>query len=381
MIIRSRAAQAARRRLAAARRIAVVAKFGYMGDTIVATPFLHSLRTAAPDAHIDLITSPSGAAAVQNCPWIDGVMAVEKGKSSRIGENRALLHALRAPACDVVFLLNRSFRSAAMAVLARARCRVGFDNEHRRLLLSLPVPYLFDRNELDCHLDLLRSVGVECEPELPSIWLTGEERAAALEMLKPALSGMVQPGPFVLGMQPGSNDSEVRAWGSSRYAEAADRIAADLGASVVLLGGSAECSAAEAVQRAMKAPCINLAGKLGLRESLGVIGVCSGWIGNDTGLLHAAVAHRVPSVGIFGPTKVVRWGYNTLKHRSIAVFNGGASPNDIRECLDAIPVDRIVSELHAAVRASVGANKDAVQFVVPQHLHQGASKEAAQNRA
>ncbi|MDE2207730.1 MAG: glycosyltransferase family 9 protein, partial [Armatimonadetes bacterium] len=333
-----RAARAAHSRLTSAKRIAVVAKFGYMGDTIVATPFLHRLRLAAPDAHIDLITSKSGAVAVKNCPWIDRALAVEKGRSSRMGENRALLRALRSPTCDVVFLLNRSFRSAAMAVLAGARLRVGFDNEHRKILLSLPVPYLFDRNELDCHLDLLRSLGVDCEPELPSIWVTDGEREAARSVLRRPGTEALMPDAFVLGMQPGSNDPAVRAWGVPRYAEAADTIAADLGARVVLLGGAAERQTADQVERAMKTGCINMVGELSLRESLALIGVCTGWIGNDTGLLHAAVAHRVPSVGIFGPTKVVRWGYNTVKHRSVAVFNGGAAASDIRECLNAIPV-------------------------------------------
>lgn len=41
-------------------------------------------------------------------------------------------------------------------------------------------------------------------------------------------------------------------------------------------------------------------------DSLGLIAACDGFVGIDSGLLHAALAFAVPSVGLFGPTLAAR---------------------------------------------------------------------------
>jgi hypothetical protein len=60
-------------------------------------------------------------------------------------------------------------------------------------------------------------------------------------------------------------------------------------------------------------------------------------------------------VGIYGPTKAGRWSYESLdaeRHRGLVVYPDTpcSSPETIRRCLDAIPVDDVYAATVAALR-------------------------------
>ena len=244
---------------------------------------------------------------------------------------------------DHVFLLNRSLHSALVARLARIPTRIGFDTEHRRPLLTDPVPYDWTKPDRDCALDLLRAIGIDAEPALPELWVTEEERSNARQRLK---SSGIDSGGLLIGMQPGANDPEVREWGAERFAGLGDRLAAEHGGQVVLFGSKDERAVAERVAARMFRRPVVLAGETTLREALALISVCRLWVGNDGGLLHAAVGLGPATVGIFGPTKASRWGYDDPRHRTMVVMpeSPATDAGTIRRCLDAISIESVYAE-------------------------------------
>ena len=341
-----------RDRVEAAQRIAVVTKQRYMGDTIVATPFLAHLRRCAPHAQISLITAPSVAIALQNCPHVDQLVPLGVDGKSRLEQASELYRAFRSGAFDAAFLLNRSFHCALISAVARVPVRVGYATELRGPLLTASTPYRFDRHEVESHLQILEAVGWSCRAELPHLWLTDAERQRGEEILRGA---GVQVGKRpVIAVQPGANDAPVRAWGWARFAAAADQIQKLTGGQIVVMGGEAERGTAAEMIRAMRSAAVNLTGALELRDALAVLGGISAWVGNDTGMLHAAVAANVPSVGIYGPNKVIRWGYQTELHRSLAVFPDSPASDDVtvRRCLDAVDETDVVAAALSVIAAA-----------------------------
>src|SRR5437763_415350 len=103
----------------AARRILVVTKFRYLGDTIIATPFLRRLREARPDADISLLAGPAVPELLHGCPYIADFIPFSAGDARRLAPTLALVRRLREKRFDIVFLLNRSLHSALVARLAR----------------------------------------------------------------------------------------------------------------------------------------------------------------------------------------------------------------------------------------------------------------------
>ena len=347
----SRAAQVARETLDGASRIAVVTKFRFMGDTIVATPFLRQLRHCYPKAEITLLTAPSVVTALAHCPYVDHSYPVEMNRVGRMKHSRELYGWLRDGRFSAAFLLNRSLHCAAISSFAGIPVRIGYMNEFRRPFLTVPVPYFFDRNEVDCHLDMLRALGLPTEDALPELWFTEAEKIEGRTLLT---RRSVKNRPLI-GIQPGANDPFIREWGAERYARLADALAEETGGTVLLMGAGAERETAGRTADAMRSKPVNLVGELGLRQALTVIGLCDLWIGNDTGLLHAAVAQRVASVGLFGPNKVVRWGYDSPRHRSLVKFPDKPARDDgtVRRCLDAIPEDLVLKTAREVMHAPV----------------------------
>jgi heptosyltransferase-2 len=326
--------------IGSAKRILVITKFRYLGDNIVATPFLQRLHEAVPQAQITLLSGPAIPTLLQGCPTLFEVMPFNPKGPDKLKRNLALVRQIRERQFDTAFLVNRSLHTAIIARAAGIPVRVGFDTEHRGPLLSHRVPYDWNRPDLDCALDLLRAVGIPAETALPSLWVSEGERAAALTQLKGLGIGLDD---LLVGMQPGAHDPEVREWGVEKFAELADRLTDTLSAKIVLLGSKEERAVSEQVAALMKQPPIILTGDTGLREALAIISLCRLWVGNDGGLLHAAVSLGPATVGIFGPTKAARWGYNTPRHRTVVVMPEipAKDPAAIRRSLDAITVEMV----------------------------------------
>lgn len=342
-------------------RLLVITKFRYMGDTIVATPFLRCLHEACAPLRprITLLSGPAMPTLLQGCPYVEEVWPFDPKARPRFANNRQLIERVRAARFHGAFVLNRSLHSALVAWLGHIPARIGFDTEHRGPLLTTRVPYDWRKTDRECALDLLRAVGAPAEngDALPELWVSEAERAEARALL--ADRG-TEAGGLLVAMQPGAHDPEVREWGAERFAEVGARLTRERAASVVLLGSAEERTVAERVAAAMEGrgaprPVI-LAGETGLRQALSVLSLSDLWVGNDGGMLHAAVALGPATVGIFGPTKAGRWSYDLPRHRTMVVHppDGAKDAATIRRCLDGITPESVYAASIAALETKEG---------------------------
>jgi heptosyltransferase-2 len=332
-------------------RVLVVTKFRYLGDTIVATPFLRRLKDARPDDEITLLAGPSIPTLLERCPYLADVIPFDPKGPGGLRRSLRLARDLRERGFETAYLLNRSLHSAFVARAARIPRRIGFDTEHRGPLLTTRVPYDWNKLDRDCALDLLAADGISAIPAMPELWVSEQEKKLARERL--AELGL--DGAEIIGMQPGANDPEVREWGAEKFAATAERLASETGARILFFGSESERPVSEEVAaKTTTANPVILAGQTGLREALALISLCRLWVGNDGGLLHAAVALCPASVGIFGPTKAPRWGYDTPQHRTAVVYpeTEARDAAAIRRCLDAITPESVVEMALSAWEAS-----------------------------
>jgi len=77
-------------------------------------------------------------------------------------------------------------------------------------------------------------------------------------------------------------------------------------------------------------------GATNLRISLGLLSHLDLLIGNDTAILHAAVALGKPSVAMFGPTNPVKWGHYGQGDRVIAAADGQMPSIEVDEVFEAV---------------------------------------------
>ena len=335
------------------RRILIATKFRFIGDTLLAIPIFRAARAQWPDAHIALLTGKNARVLLQNNPYLDEIIEFDPYKSDR-GRRPylSLVRRLRAGRFDLCLALNRSFHSALTPWLGGIRVRAGFESEGRGPLLNRRVPYDREKSEVACYFDVLHAVApyAPVNPAL-ELWVSEDETRRARTRLREAF-GMDIPRHCLVGIQPGASLPRKR-WGAACFAEVAEALLGqDPRLRIALIGGPDERDAAEELLACCppetRARVVSFAGACDLRGSLALVSELGLFVGNDTAIMHSAVALGVPTVSLFGPTNPRKWGNYGPCHRVLE------SPDGTMASLEIGAVRAAALSLLAQSRAAVG---------------------------
>ena len=309
------------------KRILIATKFRFIGDTLLATPIFRAVRAQWPDAHIALLTGKNARVLLQNNPYLDEIWEFDPYKSDK--GTRAylqLVQRLRTGKFDLCLALNRSFHSALTPWLGGIKIRAGFESEGRGPLLNCRVDYDREKSEIACYFDVLRAVAPDApiNPAL-ELWISADETSRAQEHLAEAWGEQV-PREQLVGIQPGASQARKR-WSAAGFARIADSlVAANPALRLALIGGPDEKDATEEMLSfcgpAAKARAVSFAGACDLRGSLALVSQLGLFLGNDTAIMHSAVALGVPTVALFGPTNPRKWGNYGPCHRVLESPDG-----------------------------------------------------------
>lgn len=294
-------------------------KLADLGDLLTATPALRALRLAYPQARIDALVTPHAAPLLQGSDAVDHTVTFAKAAFDRPGTavGAPLLAAarlaarLRGGSYDAVLLFHHLTTSAGvlkyrlLLAATGAPVRAGLDNGRGDFLTHRVPDHGFGaRPEAEYWLSVAEQLGA-CHPrprlELP---LSAAELAAGRERL----AALVPSGPVAF-LHPGCGRfSLARRWPPERFARVGDGLVESFGMRVVVVGGPREERLAGAVRRAMQAPAALLVGEPDPRALAATLAAGDLFIGNDSGVMHLAVAVGLRVVAIFGPSNWRAWG-------------------------------------------------------------------------
>ena len=294
----------------------LVIQTSFLGDVILTTPLIRELAKRGP---VDVLVTPQGAAVLANNPSIRTVIRYDKrgtyGSALNLWQTVRELRNRRP--YEAAYLAQGSFRSGLLAIMTRAKERIGFASSTGRALYTRQLPYRPDRH----HAERLWSLAMsECaDPPTadqirPRLYPSDEERLTVDRMLRRA--GSLEE-PFV-ALAPGS------AWGTKRwpyYVELARRTSEH--ARIAIIGAKSDAPIAEEITAALPAGCvINAVGELSLLASAELIGRAQAIVTNDSAPQHLASAMGTPTLTIFGPT-VPEFGFGPLAERhAVAGLDG-----------------------------------------------------------
>ncbi|MBX3119448.1 MAG: glycosyltransferase family 9 protein [Fimbriimonadaceae bacterium] len=281
----------------------------FLGDAVMACPMIDSMI----DANIQVVVRASPIVQQVLADRAAKVWFVTGGKISGLGAILKAAKELRAENPDAMLLVNRSFRSALAARFAGVPIRIGHATEGRGFLLTHRIPYDEARFEAECYLDLLEPLGIKRSVSLPSLTVTEEEKESACGLL----------GGATVGVQPGARYPEKQL-PIQTLAEVASALQ-QKGLQIAMLGGPDEVEDAVKFQSLVGAPVVDLVGKCSIRQTLAVLSNLRLMIGSDTGLMHLAVAVGCPTVTVFGPNPISKWGHHYGPHYPTAAPEGKPS--------------------------------------------------------
>lgn len=307
----------------------------WIGDAVMCEPALSALHKLFPQAKLTLLVKPAVAELFKGHRDVAHILVYDdRGQHAGLTGKWRLANELRRGRFDLAILFQNAFEAALIAFLAGIPRRYGYATDGRRLLLSDPVPRpgrTAISHQVQYYLEMLRPLGCEEGAKSPRLMLFREEEAAMAKRL--AESG-VSGAELLIGLNPGSTYGGAKRWLPERFAETADRLAGQSGATVLIVGARGEETLARAIAEKIQAKTVVLSGQTSVRELMAAVKRCAVFVTNDTGPMHIAAAFGVPVVAVFGPTD---W-------RTTAPFGTGhalvrqpvdCSPCLLREC----PID------------------------------------------
>lgn len=306
-----------------------------IGDVILTTPAITSLRKKYPDAYIAYLCRSYTAPVLLNNPALNLIIKGDEypfiGLAANIIEHRfdAAIHFYVEP------------RSALASFISRIPVRIGPFSKWPALFLNHRLQQnrsRVEKHEAEYNLDLVKECGASGESTPPAIFLTDGEKLRGGEIILSILGQQKKP---VL-IHPGSAGS-VQNWPLEHFLELSRKIAD--AEDVIFTAGQGEEMLIEKVknlshQRIRLIP----AGSLSLRELAGVISQSKCVISNSTGPLHIASALAIPTLSFYphlpAVTSAKRWGPFGNSKRNIIL-----SPKNPSDPMSSISVEKAFESL------------------------------------
>ena len=281
-----------------------------VGDTVMATPAIRSIRAARPDARLLGVIRPQIAATLAGTRWFDDLVLLDAKSSERGVRAAAVRKRLRADRADLAVLLPNSFRSSLIARSSGIPRRIGYARGGRGFLLTdrlvvprdaegrrVPVP------AVEYYMAIVRALGYRVGSNRLELATTADDEAAADRAWERL--GLAADRPVVC-LNNGGAFGPAKSWPDDSFATLARRLVDELGARVLVVCGPSErASAAAVVRKADRREVVSLAD---LELSLGLTKACvrrsSLMITTDSGPRHFAAAFGVPVISLFGPTHI-----------------------------------------------------------------------------
>lgn len=280
-------------------------KIGAIGDVLLTTPLVRSLRQRFPRARIDYVTGVHSAPALVNNPHLNKVIAFDDKiiQSRSIPSLLGLAAKVRRRKYDVTFVLDPGWQVGLLAKFFGS-FRIGFRRASESKFHHLAIPYEEITHDSLQYLTLGGLLGASSQDTSLNLSISSADKKFAEEVLGivPRPSTMLRLNPRI-ALCPGGaknpyQDMPTRRWPAEQYQELALKLES-AGHSIVILGSQIHTSIAEQVATP---DSLNLTGQTTLAKAAAVIERCDAVVTHDQGLMHIAATTTTPIISLFGPT-------------------------------------------------------------------------------
>lgn len=277
-----------------------------IGDVLLTTPVVASLRDSFPGANITFLAGKTCRHLMEDHPLVDRLVifdnrGVHKGWK---GVMRLILE-LRHERYDMVVDL----RNTPIPYFLRARHRLTALRTHMR------HRDVRSRHAIDRHLDVISDHGVPATRAEMVLQAPDEVVARAGESLR---ARGVPQGATLIGVYPGAG-SKYKEYPPEKFSEVLRGLASSGDRWFAVVGGGGDVEAAARVAGAVPERTVNLAGEIDLLEVAGLFKQCRLLISNDSGPMHVGIAVGTPTLALFGPTDSDRYGPRGEPHSIVSV--------------------------------------------------------------
>jgi len=341
----------------------LIIRFSSIGDIVLASPLIRSVRTTFPDATIDFLVKAEYADLIKYNPYLSEVHELT---TNDFDELRRLVIKLRARKYDLIIDIHNSLRSRYARWFARAK-RVTVINKKiiaRFLLVRFKWNlYRTITSVADRYLETVRRFGVHNDQNGLEVSIPDD---LALSVRVRLEKFRLEKYKLIIGIAPSARHATKR-WLPERYVDLGVALEKKYHLKIFIFGSKDEheyCSdIAQMINAALGAPVAeSIAGIFTLLEDAVVMDRCDIIVCNDTGLLHMASARKRKVVAIFGSTvrELGFFPYQTehrvverkeLACRPCSHIGQAQCPKGHFRCMNDIGVDDVFNAVQSLVQS------------------------------
>ena len=285
----------------------------HIGDLMLVTPALRTLRANYPKAHIALLTDKPLVDLVRCNENIDECILIDKhGRDKGILALIRFIRQIRKRHFDLVINYHRNERASAIASFSGGKNIVGYAQPffHRFFDHWMPNLAMADTpkdkvmHQTLCHLKVLQEAAgcTKLDDRGLEMWLPPEEEKKASDLWQKEFAEDDRVIAFNIGAS-----WMTKRWIDAYFAECADRFIEE-GYHIAFLGGPTDVAIVKACIEKMKekdSPKVHVfTGKVSLTVLAGLLRRCCLFLTTDSGPMHVGVAMNVPIVTMFGASPV-----------------------------------------------------------------------------
>ena len=284
----------------------LVRSTNWIGDAIMTTPAVRTIRENFPAAEITVLAQPWMADVFAASPHVDRIIPYrKKDEHAGLAGMLRLSRELKTMGFDMAILLQNAFEAALLARMAGIPVRAGYKRDARSLLLTHGVPIRNEirrRHQVYYYQALLADLGLTCGSNELFLQLSDKD----LEFARNLRKGL--GAELVIGLNPGAAYGPAKCWPAERYGLLAAGLHRITGAKFLVFGTSADKETIDVITGYGPGFIRGLAGKTTLGQAMALISVCDAFVTNDSGLMHVAAATGTPLAAVFGSTDATATG-------------------------------------------------------------------------
>jgi heptosyltransferase-2 len=335
----------------------------WVGDCVMATPALRSLRENLPRARLLGIARPYLLPLFGGNKWLDALVPWEhKGRSRGLSTWRALVQ-LRRERLDLLILLRGSLSAGLFARLSGAKRIACYGRGGLQWLVRNPVPPLHQGQKttpvsaVDDYLNLVEHLGFQVTSRQLALATTTADEAAADALWQRM---KLAPANRVLLLNAGGAYGEAKHWPAEYCVSLALRAAREFDLTTLVLCGPAERGAAAEIENAARHPLVRSLAKedVSFGTTKAIIRRSRLMVTTDSGPRHIASAFETPTVVLFGPIDA-RWSRNYQRQTielsvplDCAPCGERVCPLAHHRCMRDLTVDRVLSAVGSVLEGS-----------------------------
>lgn len=316
-----------------------------LGDTILGTPAIKTLRKSFPQIKITFLVNKKMYPLFEGLDFVDDYLLYERGFFKQLG----LIKKLRQLEIDTIFLFHSNGpEDIFFSVLSGANNILKMTDKgyHEYESIFLNKITTEKKHIIERKIDLVRVFSpMEIETTMNLSHSFDNKVHTIFDKVK---------NHRYIGFQLGAQDI-YKIWPTNKFINLAKILLSKLdNTTIVLLGATQiEKEMAKSIEKAIcnKDLIINMCGQSKIEELPSLVNGLELLITNDTGTMHMAIALKVPTISLFGPTDSKIYGpYQDLDiHKVIQkdgfFVNRVAKKKRTQEGIDLITVDEVVEKV------------------------------------